>query len=292
MQINGATKVVGLFGWPVSHSLSPAMHNAAFAALGLNWIYIPFPLAPERMSMAVSSLQTLNFMGANVTIPHKQAVMRYLDHIDPGAQAIGAVNTIVNRTDGVCGYNTDEFGFLQSLLEADFDPRGARCLILGAGGAARATVFSLANAGASEIAVYNRTVERAAFLVDDLHNMFNETRFSYESLSTQSLEAANHFFDLVVNTTSVGMVPDPETTPWPDDIALPKAVICDLVYNPPQTRFLQQAEAAGLKTIDGIGMLVHQGARAFEFWTGQRPPTDLMRQVVVERLRQQQEWTD
>lgn len=292
MKINGATKIVGLFGWPVSHSLSPAMHNAAFAALGLNWVYIPLPLAPERISRAVSSLQTLNFMGANVTIPHKQAVMRYLDHIDPGAQAIGAVNTVVIRADGVYGYNTDEFGFLQSLLEADFDPRGARCLILGAGGAARATAFSLANAGASEIAVYNRTVERAAFLVDDLHSMFNETRFSYESLTTQSLGAANHFFDLVVNTTSVGMVPNAEMTPWPEDIPLPKAVICDLVYNPPTTRFLQQAEAAGLKIIDGIGMLVHQGARAFEFWTGQGPPTDLMRQVVVERLRQQREWTD
>ena len=284
MHINGATKIVGVLGWPVSHSLSPAMHNAAFAALQLNWVYIPLPLAPEHIGSAVSSLQALNFVGANVTIPHKQGVMRYLDQIDAGARAIGAVNTIVVRPDGVYGYNTDEFGFLQSLLEAGFDPQGARCLVLGAGGAARATAFSLANAGASAIAVYNRTVERAAFLVDDLHAMFNQTKFSFESLSNQSLEAAGQSFDLVVNTTSVGMTPRSETTPWPEDIPLPQAVICDLVYNPPKTHFLSQAEASGLKTIDGVGMLVHQGARAFEIWTEQRPPTDLMRRIVVDGL--------
>jgi len=285
MKIDGTTKVVGLFGWPVGHSLSPAMHNAAFAALNLNWIYIPLPLAPDQISNAVPSLRALNFVGANVTIPHKQAVMRYLDHIDEGALAIGAVNTIALKADGAHGYNTDEYGFLESLLEMDFDPKGMRCLILGAGGAARATVFSLANAGASAIIVCNRTVERAAFLVDDLQSSFDNIAFTYENLSPDTLEAINGHIDLVVNTTSVGMKPAADTTPWPLDIPLPEAVICDLVYNPPETRFLQQAETAGLKTIDGIGMLVHQGAKAFEIWTGQMPPADLMRQMVVEGLQ-------
>ena len=284
MKINGSTQVVGLFGWPISHTFSPAMHNAAFEALNLNWVYIPLPLAPEQISNAIPSLNTLNFVGANVTIPHKQAIMRYLDHIDTSARDIGAVNTIVLRDEGVSGHNTDEYGFLQSLLEAGFDPKGARCLILGAGGAARATVFSLANVGATEITICNRTVERAAFLVDDLHNRFDNIHFSYETLAPQSLERVDGQIDLVVNTTSVGMTPRIEASPWPEDVSLPQAVICDLVYNPPQTRFLRQAEAAGLKTIDGIGMLVHQGARSFEIWTDHSPPTDLMRQMVIDGL--------
>lgn len=289
MKINGTTKVVGLFGWPISHTLSPAMHNAAFAALQLNWVYVPLPLAPEQINDAVNSLRALNIIGANCTIPHKQAIMRYLDHIDPAAQAIGAVNTIAIRADGVYGYNTDEYGFLQSIVETGFNPKGSRCLVLGAGGAARATVFSLAQAGAKAITICNRTVERAAFLVDDLQSSFSQVKFACEPLSKQALEAINNTTDLVINTTSVGMSPKIDLTPWPDEIPMPEAVICDLVYNPPQTRFLQQAETAGLKTIDGIGMLVHQGAKAFEIWTGQMPPTDLMRQIVIDGLRQRAE---
>lgn len=284
MPIDGTTRVVGVFGWPVSHTLSPAMHNAAFEALGLNWVYLPLPLAPEQIGQAIGSLKTLNFAGANVTIPHKQAIMRYLDHIDAGARAIGAVNTIVIRDDGVYGYNTDEYGFLQSLLETGFEPQGARCLILGAGGAARATVFSLANAGARSITICNRTVERAAFLVDDLKSGFQQVAFAYETLSNRALEAVDGAVDLVVNTTSVGMKPEADTTPWPEAAPLPNAVICDLVYNPIDTCFLQKARAAGLPVIDGVGMLVHQGAKAFEYWTGHKPPTDVMRRKVIEGL--------
>jgi shikimate dehydrogenase len=284
MQINGATQIVGLFGWPVSHSLSPAMHNAAFAQLGLNWAYIPLPLAPEQVGQAIPSLQTFNFKGANVTIPHKQAVMRYLDHIDPAAQAIGAVNTIALKDDGVHGYNTDEYGFLQPLLNTGFQPKNTHCLILGAGGAARATVFSLANAGAKSITVCNRTVERAAFLVDDLHASFPQVRLSSETLSQHTLKSVGQRVDLVVNTTSVGMSPQTQATPWPDDVPLPPALIYDLVYNPPETHFLQQAKAAGLQVIDGLDMLVYQGAKSFEIWTGQTPPIDLMRRMVIEGL--------
>ena len=284
-RIDGTTKVVGILGWPVAHTLSPIMHNAAFAALGLNWVYVPLPIEPERIQHAVGSLLALNFAGANVTVPHKQAIMRYLDEIDPVAQAIGAVNTIALQNGRTRGYNTDGHGFLQSLLEAGFRPDGARCLVLGAGGAARAVVYALADAGARAIAVYNRTVERAAFLVEDLKSAFPRVVFTFEALSPQSLRAANHHFELVVNTTSLGMTPYAETTPWPAEIPLPEAAaICDLVYNPLKTRFLQQAEAAGLTAIDGVGMLVHQGARAFQIWTGQAAPADLMRRAVLDEL--------
>ncbi len=285
ISINGATKLVGILGWPLGHTLSPYMHNAAFQSLGLNWAYVPLPTAPEQIKDAIGSLQTFNFRGANVTVPHKQAIMRYLDEIDSVAHNIGAVNTIAIRDGKTFGYNTDCYGFLQSLIEADFDPRGARCLILGAGGAARAAVFSLAQAGAAAVAVYNRTVERAAFLVDDLQSEFQRVSFSFGSLTPKDLRAADHHFDLIVNTTSVGMTPAAENNPWPDEIPLPNAVVCDLVYNPLQTQFLQQAKAAGLKTIDGVGMLIHQGAQAFEIWTGQTPPTDVTRRVVLEQLQ-------
>lgn len=282
--INGATQMVGLLGWPVSHSLSPKMHNRAFSALKLNWAYIPLPIAPENIKDATRSLRAFNFVGANVTVPHKQAIMRYMDELDPAAQAIGAVNTVAWQDGRFRGYNTDCYGFLESLRERDFDPAGKRCLVLGAGGAARAVVYSLASAGATQITVCNRTVERAAFLVDDLKLDFEAVQFASYSLSQEALRQADGEADLVVNTTSVGMHPHVDASPWPKGVELPPAVICDLVYNPPQTKFLQQADEMGLKTIDGVGMLVHQGAKAFEIWTGHAPPTEVMRQAVLSGL--------
>jgi shikimate dehydrogenase len=155
---------------------------------------------------------------------------------------------------------------------------------LGAGGAARAAVFSLANAGVGAISIYNRTIEKAAFLVEDLQSNFPKVKFAFETLCSQSLEKVRGV-ELVVNTTSVGMKPKIDDSPWDVDIPLPQALIYDLVYNPPQTRFLQQAEHAGLQGIDGIDMLVYQGARAFEIWTGQTPPIDLMRRMVIDGLK-------
>ncbi len=284
--ITGKTKIVGILGYPVGHTLSPIMHNTAFQTAGLDWKYIPLPVTPEKINDAACALRTFNFMGANVTVPHKQAIMRQMDELDISAREIGAVNTIALKNNRLIGYNTDADGFLQSLLTANFNPKGTRVLVLGAGGAARAVLFALANAGAKEIAVYNRTVERAAFLVDDLSTDFTGTRFSCELLSPQILHAANNHFDLVVNTTSLGMSPHTETSPWAADIPLPEnALICDLVYNPLKTQFLRQAENAGLPTVDGVGMLIHQGAKAFKIWTGEDAPIEAMRQAVLEKLK-------
>lgn len=283
-KINGTTNIVGLLGWPVKHTFSPLMHNAAFAALDLNWAYIPLPIVPEQIKKAVPSLQAFNFKGANVTIPHKQTIIPYLDKVDHLAKLIGAVNTIVIKKQVAYGYNTDSYGFLKSLTDANFDAKGSRCLILGAGGAARAIAFSLADARADTIAIYNRTKSRASLLVNELENIFSTIKFSSQFLSPQVLKLSQTQFDLVINTTSMGMFPDLEATPWPLDIALPQAVICDLVYNPIKTQFLKQAETVGLKTIDGLGMLIHQGAKAFEIWTDQTPPTDLMRQIILKEM--------
>ncbi len=277
-------------GWPVEHSLSPAMHNAAFARLGLDWAYVPLPVAAGCVPPALHGLVALNFVGVNVTVPHKQAVIRYIDELSDAARIIGAVNTIKFKDGKLLGYNTDAVGFLNMLIEANRHPKGMRVAVLGAGGAARAVVFSLCRAEADAVTVFNRTAERAAFLVDDLAEAFPDSRLNFAPLTGAALRQMDHRFDLVVNTTSVGMSPHPAHCPWPADVPIPaSATFCDLVYNPLETMFLAQARQAGNTTIDGLGMLVHQGAYAFEQWTGQRPPIEVMRQACLAGLNLQAE---
>jgi shikimate dehydrogenase len=283
--ITGKTSLVGLIGWPVTHSLSPRMHNAAFAELGLDWAYVPLPVRPDDVEQALKGLAALNFVGANVTVPHKQAVIRYLDELSDAARITGAVNTIQLKEGKFKGYNTDAIGFLNALQEAGCNPKGMRIAVLGAGGAARAVVFALARAGADSVIVLNRTAERGAFLVDDLAAVFPGSSLRFEALTSESLAVLNHNVDLVINSTSVGMYPHDETCPWPADVPMPAQVIfCDLVYNPLETVFLARARAAGAATIDGLGMLVHQGAAAFEKWTSHPAPVEVMRQACLSKL--------
>lgn len=283
--ISGATSLVGLMGWPVEHSLSPKMHNAAFAKLQLNWSYVPLAVRPPHVHTALKGLEALSFKGVNVTVPHKQAVMRHMDELSKSAKIIGAVNTIHLQNGRFIGYNTDSTGFLNSLVEADCHPKDMRVAVLGAGGAARAVVFALAWAEAASVVVLNRTAERAAFLVDDLIDAFPSSTLHFAKLSRSSFVALRESFDLVINTTSVGMHPRTASCPWPDEIPMPStAVYCDLVYNPLETVFLARARAAGARTIDGLGMLIHQGAAAFERWTGQSPPIEIMRQACLQSL--------
>ncbi|MDX1521524.1 MAG: shikimate dehydrogenase, partial [Anaerolineae bacterium] len=258
---------------------------AAFAELGVDWAYVPLPVRPDEVQEALAGLVALNFAGANVTIPHKQAVMRYMDELSQAARITGAVNTIHIEDGKFYGYNTDAIGFLNALKEAGCEPKGARVAVLGAGGAARASVFSLARAEADCITVFNRTAERAAFLVDDLAEAFPDSRLKFEVLSSETLAALDGTIDLVVNTTSVGMYPHVESCPWPADVPIPAGTtFYDLVYNPLETVFLRRAREANAATIDGLGMLVHQGAFAFERWTGQQAPVAVMRQVCLEQL--------
>lgn len=285
--ITGKTNLVGVMGWPVKHSLSPIMHNAAFTELNLDWTYVPLPVRPENVEQALKGLAALNFAGVNVTIPHKQAVMRYIDELSDAARITGAVNTIHLHNGKFWGYNTDAVGFINALAEANCHPKGMRVAVLGAGGAARAVVFSLARAGAESIVVLNRTAERGAFLVDDLAAAFPGSFLSFERLTPDSLAALDHRIDLVVNSTSVGMSPHIETCPWPPEVPMPANVVFyDLVYTPLETVFLARARAAGATAIDGLGMLVHQGAFAFEKWTGQPAPVEVMRQACLDQLNQ------
>ncbi len=283
--ITGKTTLVGLIGWPVSHSVSPPMHNAAFAALGLDWCYVPLPVPvepTERIGEAVRGLAALGLAGANVTVPHKQAVMPHLQRLSPAAQAIGAVNTIVVEPDGtLLGDNTDAPGFVADLRSHGVDPAGQHVLVLGAGGSARAVVYGLASAGAASITIANRTVERAQALAAALQPQVSACPLRSCRLP-DDLPTAAEQAQLIVNCTSLGMTPNVETMPWPADLPFrPGQTVYDLVYNPPQTRLLQRAAADGARPIGGLGMLIWQGAIAFAKWTGIEPPVDVMAETVA-----------
>ena len=275
--IDGHTQLVGLIGWPVAHSLSPAMHNAAFDALGLNWRYVPLPVMPGRVKVAVRGLAALGFRGANVTVPHKQAVMPALNIVTSNVRVLGAVNTLVvgRRADGmpvIGGYNTDAQGFVGALRQGGFEPEeGESAVVVGAGGAARAVVFGLLWSGVGEIAVLNRTPERARALVSDLGSRHEWSALLRAlPLTPETLIETTRAADLLVNATTVGMWPHVDGSVWPDTVPIPSHLtVFDLVYSPLETRLLRQARKSGARAIDGLGMLVRQGALAFDLWTNQ-----------------------
>jgi len=282
MEVDGKTRIYGIIGDPVEHSLSPLMHNAAFRSLNLNCAYLAFRVRPEALGEAVRGMKALGVEGFNVTIPHKVEVMRHLDEVDSTAKAIGAVNTVKRSEERLLGYNTDGEGALAALEEAGVDLKGKRVILLGAGGAARAVGFALASK-VKELVILNRTATKGSELAEWLteHSKLN---VKSGRLNRAELEKALSGADLLVNTTSIGMYPQ-LGSPVDDDLLRPGLVIFDLVYNPLETQLLRAARLRGIKTVDGVGMLVHQGARAFEIWLGQKPPYDVMRRAVVERLR-------
>lgn len=261
----GSTRVAGVIGWPVRHSLSPTIHNAAFDAAGLDWVSLAFPVAAGAAPGAVAAMRALGIEGLSVTMPHKAAVVASLDRLTDDATALGAVNCIFRDGDRLVGDNTDGAGFVASLRrDEDIDPRGMRCVVIGAGGAARAVIRSLGAAGAAEVIVVNRRADRA----EAAASLAGERGRVADASAVASA-------DLVINATPVGMGDD---TARPVDVGLAEqtAVIVDLVYHPMTTPLLADAAAAGLRGVGGIGMLVHQAARAFERWTGIEAPTDAM----------------
>jgi len=293
--INGKTTLIGIIGWPVAHSLSPAMHNAAFAALDLNWAYLPLPVRPAQLPAALEGLVALHFAGANVTVPHKEAVLPYLASRSRAAEVIGAVNTLIIRPDGTLhGDNSDAEGFRRDLAaqtvtcrgELPFDAWIARqtALVIGAGGAARAVVYALVESGARVI-VLNRHPGRAAALTVSIAKHF-PGHWLRNGRWPDDLPSAAQAATLIVNATSLGMTPAVELSPWPDEVPLRRGqILYDLVYAPEHTRFLAQGEAAGALAISGLGMLVQQGAIAFRQWTGEEPPVKAMEQAVRHALR-------
>jgi shikimate dehydrogenase len=279
--ITARTQLVGLIGWPVSHSVSPTMHNAAFADRRMNWRYVPLPVHPDRVAEAVLGLRALGFRGANVTVPHKQAVMPHLDRWTSAAEAIGAVNTIIVDEGGaMTGDNTDAAGFIADLRDNGVDPAGGNALLIGAGGSARAIVYGLAEAGAASVTVLNRTLDRADSLIAVMRNYFPHVAF-HTGVFPDAVAQMASGADLIVNCTSLGMHPLVEGLPWDEEVEFtPEQTIYDLVYNPASTRLLQLAAADGARTIGGLGMLVHQGAIAWERWTGEEAPVATMQRAV------------
>ena len=274
--ITGKTKVLAIIGWPVEHSLSPLMQNAALEAAGLDFVFVPFAVMPEHLADAVAGLRNLNAAGFNVTIPHKTTIIPLLDEVSPEAALIGAVNTVKRKGDKLVGYNTDATGFLVSLQrDLDFDPRGARVLVIGAGGAARAAVAALGAAGAASVTVANRNPERSNLLVQRIRPHYPGVVFHSAPLDVLESPQAIGPIDLLVNTTSVGM----KGTSFPA-LNLSRLgnnpCIYDMVYAPAETALLMQAAEQELKGANGLGMLIAQGEEAFKIWTGVAPPPGIM----------------
>jgi len=280
--ITGKTKVCGIIGDPIEHSMSPVMHNAAFEALGLDYAYLPFHVRQEELPGAVVGIRALNVVGLNVTIPHKVAVIPLLDKLDPLAERMRAVNTIVNEGGKLTGYNTDAPGFLQAMQSRGIEPEGKNVVMLGAGGASKGISLILAGAGAN-LVILNRSLFRAEELASHIAQYYQK-KLKAMILSEENLKQALDGADVLVNTTSVGMVPDVDRSPVPARLLTPHLVVFDIVYNPLETRLLREARAAGARTIDGLDMLVWQGALAFEKWTGQKAPFEVMKQAAVKAL--------
>lgn len=273
MEISGTTKVVAILGHPVSHSLSPAMHNSAFSKMGLDYRYIALDVHPSDLRTAIEGVRVMGFAGLNITVPHKEAVMPMLDKVDPEASFIGAVNTIVNSNGKLIGYNTDGRGFMRSLQEESIEVKGKKVFLVGAGGAARAVSWYLAEGG-SDLSIYNRTPEKAELLVGDLAINFTNVR---QADSQEGLGEA----DILINSTSLGLN---SGDPMPFDPSGLKtgAAVVDLIYQ--DTRLLQQAGQAGHKTLNGLGMLLWQGVLSSEIWTGQKPPHEHMKDIIFKSL--------
>lgn len=273
-------KLFGLLGYQITHSMSPVMHNDAFLALQLPNHYQLFDVAPEKLKDAVLGIKALNIAGFNVTIPHKVAVIDYLDEIDETAKMIGAVNTVVNENGKLIGYNTDSDGYLSSLLEVTGERlKEMDVLVLGAGGASRAVVYALAKYQVKSLTIANRTLEKAEKIAEDCRHLLsiktNTIKESEKNLSS---------YDLIINTTSIGMSPNVDASPVHIDSLKENAVVSDIIYNPLKTKLLQEAEKKGATIINGVGMFVCQGALAFEKWTGMKPDRKRMEQIVLKQL--------
>ena len=269
-------ELIGLFGHPVGHSLSKTMHTAAIKALGIPWEYKLFDIHPSKLSLAIEGIRLFGLRGVNVTVPHKTAVMPYLDKISDTARLCGAVNTIVNVDGILSGHNRDFGGFMEALKYHGFETKGKKILVFGAGGSARAIVSALSSLEASVIYLSNRTLKKAQTLAEGLTNVFPV------DFDNKTIDSYIRSVDAIINTTSLGMYPKIVENPLDGIHFIPENLfVFDLIYNPWQTVFLQKARIAGCKTANGAEMLVRQGALSFKLWTGRDAPVDIMRNALA-----------
>ncbi len=273
MNITGKTRVTGLFGYPVEHTLSPAMHNAAFDHLGLDYRYLPFLVHPDSLREAVEAVRALNFSGVNVTVPHKEKVIPFLDEVNEEARFIGAVNTVVNLAGRLTGYNTDGRGFMRSLGEMEVSVEGRRILVAGAGGASRAVSYYLSEK-AGELCIFDPDSPKLKKLVSELSEIRTNVRAVEQAAGAGG-------FDILVNASPLGLK---SSDPLPFDITAltPAHVVCDLIYR--KTALIAGASGRGCRTVSGIGMLLWQGILAFELWTKVEPPVEVMRKALLQAI--------
>jgi shikimate dehydrogenase len=280
-EITGKTRLLGVIGHPIGHSLSPLMHNAALTELGENYVYVAFPIKPDDLATAITGLESIGVVGFSVTIPHKQTIMPFLSQITPTAKLVGAVNTVWWTEQGWQGTNTDVEGFVAPLKELDRDWQKVNPVVLGNGGAARAVVVGLAQLGCPEIQIVGRNLEK----LEAFKNSWSRADFNSE-LSVYPWQALAELIPsttLLINTTPLGMTPHLEQSPVEEDLMQglsSSAIAYDLIYTPRPTRFLQQAADQGATTIDGLEMLVQQGAAALRLWLQKPVPVDTMRQAL------------
>ncbi len=281
--ISGMTKIYGIIGDPVAYSLSPLMHNTAFNYMGLNCLYIPFKVKSTELRAAIEGIRALNIYGFNVTMPHKQTIIPLLDHLNPEAKRIGAVNTVVNDKGILTGYNTDAAGFIKALRENGIEPRGKKIIVFGAGGVAMAICFALAEIDCV-ISIVNRTIDRAWRLANLVSTVSSQTVNSFSMIS-ENINMILDGADILVNATSIGMGKTIGKSIVKADLLNSSMVVFDTIYHPIETQLLKDAKKSGATVIGGVDMLIWQGVIAFKKWTGVDAPVEIMTNKLTQVIR-------
>lgn len=274
------TQLFAVFGYPLGHTVSPPMHNLAFDKLSMDCLYLPVEVSGEDLGTVFKGLSKMNVRGINVTIPHKIAIMEFLDELDPIAENIGAVNTILLDNGKSKGFNTDGIGFIQSLEEeTGVCVENKKIFIIGSGGAARAIAMTLAHKGADQIYISNRTAEKAIALTTEINKKIRQCADPVPMETEKQREAIGEC-NILINTTSIGMHPEIDAMPIDESLIRGEMLVSDIVYNPRETKLLKTAKEKGCQTVGGLGMLLYQGVEAFKLWTGVTPPVEAMREKI------------
>ncbi len=281
--ISSTTKLYGIFGYPVEHTFSPGMHNAAFKKLQMNACYVPFAVHPDNLRAAAKAVLPLGICGLNITVPHKQNIIASLDDLSEEARLIGAVNTIQIDDGKLIGHNTDGRGFIRSLRDnAGYDPKGKTIFLIGSGGAARAVGFSLALSGVRQLFLYDVDFRKSETLARDIRR---KTHIDARALSAENIAPAANKAGCLINATPLGLKKT-DALPLSGKLIQKRHLVCDLVYNPPETKFMKTAKDRGATTLSGLGMLLYQGVIAFEIWTGIKAPVRIMKDALTRQIRE------
>ncbi|MBK5133119.1 shikimate dehydrogenase [Candidatus Bathyarchaeota archaeon] len=282
MDISGKTKICGVIGNPIQHTLSPTIQNAAFNHLNLDFIFLAFKVRPAELEMAIQGMRSLDIHGLNVTMPHKNKVINYLDEIDSTVESLNSANTIVNKKGRLLGFSTDGIGAVKALQENGVDLSSSKVVLLGAGGAGRAIAFSIADK-VKDLIVLNRDIKKVKNLELDLKLKFDKN-IHYETLSQDSIQKNLRSSDLLINATNVGMGPNSKLSIVDPKLLKSDLTVMDIVYNPLETKLLSDAKIVGAKTINGLEMLIYQGAASFELWTGRKAPIEIMKLATLKQI--------